>query len=524
MVPRDTAHGPRRKPNTRSILPKKKHLTQTGLGDVNFPYYDDFRQHVEDVLDHLAGRTTEEEEESDGTDGPENPLSHPHWTPEEKDAFFHALTTSSRLRPDLISACIQTKSVFEVCQYIQTLDEALEDLNAAEIESEEEASSSDDDEDEHANSDDNLDSPAQTGRKRKRHPSERETQAQKRARKRLERESLALQRRALHPTAHEVSEEWVEVEDDLSRALCALDDVQDIVGRIDHPPCSSSSPKNASSIPGVSANANVTDGDGREKNVSTHFQGLAEDEREPIEVTGAGKEVEEGRVQSEEHQSPAWKTQNLHLMPEQLHILARIVREGEDNASYVDSSTALSTAGEVAIAPGSCVSPDAQVPPSMVGPAPTGVPEEPQEDKDEDEDAANVDLSKMTAAARRRFKKRLYMRKQRALKRGVALEEVDTTSLRLKRGRPRKQFEVDDQEIEPEAERENAEEEGYAWRPVSAGEHADDEEEGDATVRRDFLAELEHAHIDARTLEEERLSFFNLPGVGRLLKCVLSYS
>ena len=43
------------------------------------------------------------------------------WTPQEKNAFFHALSTYSRFRPDLISHEVKTKSVSDVCNYLSVL-------------------------------------------------------------------------------------------------------------------------------------------------------------------------------------------------------------------------------------------------------------------------------------------------------------------------------------------------------------------------------------------------------------------
>ncbi|KAK0461089.1 uncharacterized protein EV420DRAFT_1477929 [Desarmillaria tabescens] len=47
-----------------------------------------------------------------------------YWTPSEKDIFFHALSVYSTLRPDLIAAHLPHKSVVDVCAYIDLLAEA----------------------------------------------------------------------------------------------------------------------------------------------------------------------------------------------------------------------------------------------------------------------------------------------------------------------------------------------------------------------------------------------------------------
>ncbi|KAG5651768.1 hypothetical protein H0H81_007521 [Sphagnurus paluster] len=81
-------------------------------------YHSRFRQHLADVQAHLAGR--------------EGQVLLPsyipptgYWTPLEKDTFFHSLSIYSRLRPDLVAARIGTKTVVDVCAYIDALDDAL---------------------------------------------------------------------------------------------------------------------------------------------------------------------------------------------------------------------------------------------------------------------------------------------------------------------------------------------------------------------------------------------------------------
>jgi hypothetical protein len=82
-------------------------------------YADHFHKHQISVQAHLKGR------QEDNTTLPSSiflPAS--HWTPLEKDLFFHGLTLYSRLRPDLIAEYIKTKSIFEVCVYLHTLQVA----------------------------------------------------------------------------------------------------------------------------------------------------------------------------------------------------------------------------------------------------------------------------------------------------------------------------------------------------------------------------------------------------------------
>lgn len=73
--------------------------------------------HIDTFQDHL-----------DGNDGTPLLLSflppNAVWTAREKDTFFHALSVYSRLRPDLISHEIKTKSVQDVCNYLSILHAA----------------------------------------------------------------------------------------------------------------------------------------------------------------------------------------------------------------------------------------------------------------------------------------------------------------------------------------------------------------------------------------------------------------
>lgn len=81
-------------------------------------YLAQFRRHLAQVQAHLAG--TESVALLPSFLPPTG-----YWTAEEKDVFFHALSIHSRFRPDLIAACIKTKTTLDVCTYINTLNNAL---------------------------------------------------------------------------------------------------------------------------------------------------------------------------------------------------------------------------------------------------------------------------------------------------------------------------------------------------------------------------------------------------------------
>lgn len=84
-----------------------------------------FREHLAHTHAHLAGRE------------PDAVLKcsyHPpsgYWTPEEKERFFHALAVHSRLRPDLLAAAVGTKTLIDVCVYLDELEAAAAALGDA---------------------------------------------------------------------------------------------------------------------------------------------------------------------------------------------------------------------------------------------------------------------------------------------------------------------------------------------------------------------------------------------------------
>ncbi|KAF7428680.1 hypothetical protein PC9H_007909 [Pleurotus ostreatus] len=80
-------------------------------------YVEQFRQHTQEVRTHLAGKTADELP-------PSFVPPAGYWTSAEKDLFFRGICTYSRLRPDLISESIGTKSMLDVCTYIDILESA----------------------------------------------------------------------------------------------------------------------------------------------------------------------------------------------------------------------------------------------------------------------------------------------------------------------------------------------------------------------------------------------------------------
>ena len=93
------------------------------LPDNATAFAEDFRNHQLSFQAHLNGRLPNVD--------PCPPSFFPpssSWNSAEKDLFYHGLAIYSRLRPDLISQHIQTKSTFDVCSYLDFLETALQRL------------------------------------------------------------------------------------------------------------------------------------------------------------------------------------------------------------------------------------------------------------------------------------------------------------------------------------------------------------------------------------------------------------
>ncbi|KAH9891767.1 hypothetical protein C8Q73DRAFT_775303 [Cubamyces lactineus] len=100
---------------------------EDGTPEVNPTYLALYSECLDDFRAHLAGR-----------DGSEPlPASHlppnAYWTAAEKDAFFHALAVHSRLRPDLISEEVKTKTVPDVCVYLALLEQTTREASRSTI-------------------------------------------------------------------------------------------------------------------------------------------------------------------------------------------------------------------------------------------------------------------------------------------------------------------------------------------------------------------------------------------------------
>ena len=91
--------------------------------DATLSYVAQFRVHQKFVQAHLKGTLNDEQ--------PLLPAFFPpssYWSSHEKDRFFHGLAVYSRFRPDLIAESIKTKTIFDVCLYLDILQTASSSL------------------------------------------------------------------------------------------------------------------------------------------------------------------------------------------------------------------------------------------------------------------------------------------------------------------------------------------------------------------------------------------------------------
>ncbi|KIK97624.1 hypothetical protein PAXRUDRAFT_204426 [Paxillus rubicundulus Ve08.2h10] len=104
--------------------------------DVLGGYVPSFNEHLEEARAKLGvgvGLEASEEgmavDNANGDEAADNAPSAPdtpplsYWTSTEQTAFFRALSVYSRWRPDLVAACVPTKSVWEVGLYLEALEQ-----------------------------------------------------------------------------------------------------------------------------------------------------------------------------------------------------------------------------------------------------------------------------------------------------------------------------------------------------------------------------------------------------------------
>lgn len=96
--------------------------------DVVGGYIPSFVQHLKDTGARLGLRVESQMDEDrtsagDAVEEVAEAYALSSWTPAEHNAFFRALSVHSRWRPDLIAACVPTRTEWEVWMYLEALEE-----------------------------------------------------------------------------------------------------------------------------------------------------------------------------------------------------------------------------------------------------------------------------------------------------------------------------------------------------------------------------------------------------------------
>jgi hypothetical protein len=405
--------------------------TECELGDANIAQMSQYLAQLHGHISHVQKYTSGNDQTN-----PLPPSFYPpnsYWTGEEKGRFFHALAIHSRFRPDLIADKVGTKTFADVCLYIEMLEEALHNP--------ENISSS-------------------TGIK------------------------FIPSARKDFPTAHEVSNEWVEYEDGLAAAINVMEP-QLLCKEID---CA-----REEEIKDYRNNIRAKRGSSRSK----------EDQRDR-----QGEKVRNAQFQEWlEGRQSEWEVEDalLELDSVRLRALDTILREEEENWNVPTESTGESKQ--------------------------EGTSEYHKQDRNEEttvstnqsEDIAAVEArteeGQLTEAAvaslpvketplspttRRRLQKRLYMRRKRAEKAG---KTADNCITRLKPGRKAKPT--------------KAELEQYGGDGVNLGEEVHGTRHAHAsgkTLPYKVREELDSLGIDAVRLRQDGIGLFHMSTLAKLMR------
>lgn len=351
--------------------------------NINARYYEDFRQHVVDLREHLAGKWAGEVEELDGggeqmevdeednvefdsdedpsDEGkPFDPFTATSWTEVEKDAFFHAVAAHSRLRPDLIAASIKTKNMYDVCLYMRCLDDALAtlkedeleldpapDLIATERENDEGSNESElSDEGEKPN-----DKPSAEEDNHHHKPRAFESDVSKKARRDATLDAAALLRRNAAPRAMEMSVPWIEFEERLGKILCSLEDDDQRRGgnvafasaAVDYEDGGSDSRgppgekrKSSKKDKGKGRAQDTEDGSEREGGRSHYSSQSHPSSWSSQKRASSSKNPTTTGPSKPGYAAPAWKTSNIYLLDGHLQVLETILRDAEDARAAAD--------------------------------------------------------------------------------------------------------------------------------------------------------------------------------------------
>ncbi|KAJ2925119.1 hypothetical protein H1R20_g11979, partial [Candolleomyces eurysporus] len=474
------------------------------------------------------------------------------WAVHQTSSLRKALLTNKKKRAEKVDANkddinvpyyeefstnVKTKSVFQVCIYLRVLEQTLAARIAGDLEA-------DDEENRDGakmpdgvpveQQQDSEEEPVRAGQKRKRasYPS-RDSPS-------LQAEHDLLERRKTYPIAHEMSADWVDFEERLAKVVSRFEEqCGGYVG-----PMSEDRGRKKRKI------------DSEEEDGSEMGEEEIDDQEQEDE--------DEDEEQEQEGEEATLRTSGLYFLNNQLQALDNILRESEDASAHLEaipsssqprrssseptsnskSSVEGATRGDeddsldeddidsyIRPLAGSQLAPRSQTPSSSSS--------EGKEMETTPTPTQATDMSHLSPVSRRRLQKRLYMRKQRALKKGLTEERVDIKSVRLKSG-PKakgKGKEKEDEEVSSprkkeksmrnEDEDEEDDEDEAEQDELDDDEEEEDEEEeeengskpptGRTTESFKYKQEFLEAGIDADVINAEGLGYFNLGAIGKLM-------
>lgn len=356
-------------------------------------YLTHYLEVLRDAQAHLSGRTGDE---------PLPPSLIPptgYWSTHEKNLFFHALCIHSRLRPDLIADNVKTKSITDVCNYIDILDENLQHTEGA----------------------------------------------------RLERKAI--------PAAMELVPEWVAFEEQQASAILAKEPAWDLEALQRHRDT------------GLTARKKLVRG----RKMKTDM------EQEQRELW-----TKEGSLQSLDRRDMV-----------ALGMILRAAEARPDNGSRSQSRSRQSTAAREITPP----VPIPDIDESLIDPALLAL-SAPHRPSSPSPAPSITEPPNLSPASRRRYQKRLYMRRKRA---EVAGRKAELNTVRLKPGRRTKK--VRGTSVDEDIVMSGADEDEFRHDNVSG-----------KTAIYKTLTKFTDVGIDAEILGELGLDLFHLGGLSKLIK------
>ncbi|KDQ59048.1 hypothetical protein JAAARDRAFT_68616 [Jaapia argillacea MUCL 33604] len=410
---------------------------------LNSAYLSQFKSHLSDFQSHLLGIVKGQ---------PLPPSYFPptgYWTSAEKDSFFHLLCIHSRFRPDLIAAGLKSKTVADVCAYLELLEVAA-------------AGTADDDEDEGAG-------------------------------QRLTRDAM--------DATMEMSEDWIEFEETQSQMIINLEPTWDL---------STLQTSRSDELKAKQSEVRAKRGKGRTEEGERDRAGEKKRKREWMEWSNERKKKWAGE--------DAFRVLDVTA----LKVLGNILRKDEEARYLVEQDEerveGLSTT-QVQDQPGPSnlsqpTRDESQRHTTPPLPRPSSETQAPQSPSAQTQPQFRSrspsptlhpsDISALSPTSRRRYQKRLYMRRKRAQAAG---RQVNTSVVRLKAGRRRKNDEGDPPPVKEEEYKLDLP--GPETTSREGGDDSDDDTSGEGEEEG---SSEEVALMDRQTKPKKRKKKVNKPG------------